>query len=301
MRTRSLFVSSVLGVALLGLAGSASAAPTQITATNTYDDVDPLEPYTINVSCPTTPVGGGSYSHNLLVGGGFEASHDFAVYENRMVGSTWQVSVFNNGYGVDEITVYANCLYWNGNPTNPTVVKATSSMTTVPASTTAKSVTSPSCPTDSTDKAKKQKTVVVSGGYLSTDVGGYVPTYIQNGRSGNAWQVTGYNPPGSSSQKVQAQVNCLNGWSVVNSKKQTVWATTSQAHAGDAPEGMAQAVCGSAVVTGGGWSISKTHLNFPYQCLSFGTNDYTCDMDYYGPGEGSDSSSLAYAECLVTP
>jgi len=296
MRTRSLFVSSIMGVALLGLAGSASAAPTQITATNTYDDVDPLEPYTINVSCPTTPAGGGSYSHHLLVGGGFEASHDFSIYENRMVGSTWQVSVFNAGSSVDEITVYANCLYWNGNPTKPTIVHETSSMTTVPVSTTPKSVTSPSCPTDSTDKAKKQKTIVVSGGYLTSEyTGPYVPTYIKNGRSSNAWQVTGYNPAGSP-QQLQTQVNCLNGWSVVNSKKQTVWATSSQAQGQDSEEGIAQASCtaSGAVASGGGWSISQGNLNFPYQCLSFGPTDYTCDMDYA-------SSSLAYAECLVAP
>jgi len=281
MRTRSLFVSSVMGVALLGLAGSASAAPTQITASATYSGVDPLAPVTLNVSCPTNP----SYSHTLVVGGGFQAPHDFAVYENRAHGNpatSWQVSAFNMASDFRDITAYANCLYWNGNPTNPKVVTASAtSTTTIAVGATASSTT-----------AKCASGVIVSGGYLSSYNGDEVPVYIFNGNTSSTgastgtWKVTGYNNTGIK-QTVRAEVNCLTGWSS---------AKTSQARQQVSSEGIAQATCTGkgAVASGGGWSITSAHRNFPYQCVSFGPTDYTCDMDYA-------SSSLAYAECLVAP
>jgi len=283
MRTRSLFQASVVGVALLGLAGSASAVPIEIPASNTYYSVDPLAPVTVNVACPTQS----GYSHKLLVGGGFVASHDFAVYENRKVGSTWQISAFNMADYAGDVTAQAECLYWNGNPTSPTVVSSNGSGTTIRVGTTGTSTT-PSCASG---------TVVVSGGYLSTYISDYVPTYIYNGRSGSAWKVSGYNPSGVS-QKVTAQVNCLKGWKV-GSKS----AASSQSSAGIEPsETYAEALCTGtgAISVGGGWSITAAHSNFPYDCLVYGPTDFACDMDYEGGG-GVDNSSLAFAECLTAP
>ena len=139
--------------------------------------------------------------------------------------------------------------------------------------------------------AKCSSGLIVSGGYLSTYAGDYVPTYIHNYRSGSTWRVSGYNPSGLT-QYVTAQVNCLTGWKVGK-----VSATVSQNYQHVSAEGIGQAGCNSGVASGGGWSIAWTNLNFPYQCLSFTSTDYTCDMDYRDP---ADSSSV-YAECLVAP
>ena len=290
MRTRSLFLASVVGVALLGFAGSASAYPAMNGTSTTYYGVDPLAPVTINAGCPDWS----GYSHKLLVGGGFVAPHDFAIYENRMVGSTWQVSAFNMASDFRDITVASNCLYWNGNPAKPTIVHKTTSMTTIKKNTTKPlAVTTVNCPSN---------TAVVSGGYLSTSNGDQVPPYIYNGKSGSAWRVTGYNPA-SVDQKVSSQVNCLSGWSAVI-KKKTVYASSSQTQAGMDPEmDYAEAYCGNianAVTSGGGWNVTQAHSNFPYECQSYGPTDYVCFMDYEGSG-GTDNSSLAYAECLVAP
>jgi hypothetical protein len=290
MRTRSLFVSSVLGVALLGLAGSASAAPAvQIPTSYTYSQVDPIAPVTLNVSCPTVS----GYSHKLLTGGSFSAS-GFAINENRMVGSSWQVSAFNTTDYAQDITVYANCLYWSGTP-NATVKTTNAKATTITAGKTVSQTSS--CGSG---------TVLLSGGYLSEVTNAQVPVFSLNGGSGNGWKVTGVNNT-SAKHTLSTQVNCLSGWSftkVVNKKTVTYKASSSQTtppNGEDEAEGMAWAVCGSGTLaSGAGWNV-VAHNNFPYQCVPSGATEWICDMDYYGDGEYGDPSSLAYAECLTAP
>lgn len=278
MRKRHLCVSSVVGVALLALAGSASAAPTLASYSTNPASVAPNATVTLTATCPTG---------TLNVGGGFEGDGSFVVYKSVKYdsGSThgWQVQAKNITSGYGTIYGWVNCM--SGAPSKAAVTTVTASKATV-----ANKGTGSSTATCSSG-------VIIGGGFV-TDLGsGATPVMViyLDGRpsaGSSSWRASAYNTTGAS-KSVTAYAYCLTNYS---------GASSVQNSAPLQPEGMAEAGCSSpSIAVGGGYSISRTVGNVPIQMLNESSNVYDCDMNYTLNTGDPDPNSLSYAECLTAP
>jgi hypothetical protein len=286
-----------MGVALLGLAGSASAASTWFT-TSASTTVSGNSTKSVTATCPTQ-----SGYTVIATGGGFGGGwDDFALTESVMSGRGWRITAKNLTSGSLPLYVYANCLKWKGSPSNVTVSTYSITKVTVP------NYASDSPSRYKTAKVTCSKGLLLSGGFL-TDSSASDPavariyenmrTYTAAGTS-STWQISANNTGNystGSDKHITPYVYCLNNYTGASSNE--------TAHS-LSPEGISSAYCSSAKTAGGGWNIvaapdPSVDARVPVQCLSFSGTDYTCDMDYYGDGDTPDTKNEAHAECLTAP
>jgi hypothetical protein len=254
MRTRSLLVSSLLGVALLGLAGSANAAG-KITTVSKSITVKQQTNGTVTVSC-STPSG---YVAPLAVGGGFQAALPLEVYRSRAVTASktytingkkvtktvaigWEVAARNHSYSASAtLGVSVQCLTGAPSPKTTYVQQVATANTTV---VNGQSLGwTPACSTG----------VAVAGGFTgdvssNTDPAA-VRVYINELLvDGNQHYIQVDNETGGS-KKVTAYAYCLNGWSGASA-----WVGAQALSV----EGITQPACISGTIAaGGGWQIPQ--------------------------------------------
>jgi hypothetical protein len=306
MRTRSLFVSSVMGVALLGLAGSASAAGVLTTYTNSIS-VAPQTEGVVSVSCPT-PKG---YVAPLAVGGGFDvddvsveiyqfqaltASKTYTISgkkSTKTVAVGWTVGAKNDDYTyAHSVIVTVQCL--TGAPSPSTTYVQVGSTKPVFAYNAGTYTLNPSCSSG----------IAVAGGFTGDvdnyTVPGAVRVYDDQRHSSTSWQISLNNGTGVN-KNFSATAYCLNGWSKASLSESVGQALTV--------EGITQPGCTSGLAVGGGYKVpplleadvfnNPTVINMtPLSSNSFAIDMEPGAVDEYPPPA---PNSWGYAECLTAP
>jgi hypothetical protein len=273
-----------MGVALLGLAGSASASPSLGLIEN-FVWVPAGQNGDITVNCT---------SGGFMAGGGYRGAN-FAVYRSEKTGSTgWRVQGRNITSSGDYLYAEGNCLF--GLPSGASIA-ATVNGGTVNVGNNSTGTSTATCSAgDPKHKPPIPPDVLLSGGFitqLGTSGSKRVMTIYSDQRSGSSWKVSAYNTTGGT-KTVQAFAHCLHGYS---------GASSYQNSAELEPEGMADAWCnGTDIAVGGGYSIVRTVGNVPLQMVSiYGPSDWDCDMNYTLSSGDPDPNSLSLAQCLYAP
>jgi hypothetical protein len=290
MRTRSLFVSSIMGVALLGLAGSASAAPliTTYSAQSSASANGGIG--TAIAICPS----------GIVVGGGMGIETSYLQvgkngYYSGPLGVGWEVDAKNTDPNQPEtVAATVNCL--TGAPWSATLKQVTGTQSV--SSKKSATATTATCPSGY---------IMIAGGYIAGTTSTYawgLDAFLDSTASTTTWKVSMYNPT-SSSKTITALGLCLKQSS---GKAPTMTQTKSFL----TPEGISPSLCyangkdvGYAV--GGGFTAQDpsvkgntlyTILNMFDESGGSGTaGEYDVDMEP-APDGGSITTVSGYAECM---
>jgi hypothetical protein len=303
MRSRLLYVSSVFGAALLGLAGSASAAGA-LSANYASISVAPQSTGVVSINCPTPK----NYVAPLAVGGGFDVGTTaMEVYQSRAVTTSksytiggkkstktvaigWTLAVRNHDYSNSyPATVYVQCLTGAPSPSTTYVqVGGTKSVADYNGG-------------DYTLRPTCSSGIVVAGGFTGDvdtyTVPGSARVYNDTLYNSTTWQFSLTNDTGVN-KNFSATAYCLNGWS-----KASISQSVGQALS---DEGITQPVCTSGLAIGGGYKI-PAHLDGDADYNPTVINmtplipsSFAIDMStHIYPPPAPDS--WGYAECLKAP